>query len=979
MLRMSIEDYEKLVDKIISGKATPQEVSMFAVSTPILPILSKMGILKNKAIVDVIVTDERGNPVPDVEVLLNGETKVTDESGKAEFEFSNTVPPGFVLLRKGTITNKVPFTGCLIGQKILVAGILSERAESPVAFGEDLKKIIDTAYQWRLIKDIESKALAPELANFPQIGVLKRKSDYEYEVYLPCPVEIKVPKFVFKPSVAVPGGPEIPIPSAPKPPTPPSIPQPTPVKGYDVVITVTPSRKVDIPPNSINVSVVAVPIPTFATTAMGEWGKYTFHNVPNGDYKAILTTPFGVQVKEFKVANAPVSISFKVNVPEMHPPSPPQPPVTPPAPPSVPKPPSAGVTFTATGFIAKCPYAVMEVNKVGRCWNWVNKHTYYPFSTLTGYPVWYVKSISGKLNGGPSELNRYITVYVDVMEAGSNKWSRIGEVKVMADEHTKTSYHFNVNKSITQIRFVAENGHYVDYSEVEVVGHPAEAIPPKPPIPAPPVTPPKPPAPPTPPTPPQPKTATIKVAVLPFFGSTPKPYPLPRELVGGEYSVDSSKLISPSPSSTSKYILPKVTVYVDGKSKSGSYGTYTFANLEPGKHTVKVVANGRVFTKTVEVNPGETKIINYSIPVMIRPPTPPPTPKPPTPTPPHVTPKPPAPPTPTPPKPPVTHPPQPIIKPPTPTPPVTPPKPPTPPTPPTPPPECKEGETKVLREGNWEIVKKCVNGKWVVVRKEPILLKPPTPTLPKPPVTHPPQPISPKPPVAPVKPPETGPVLISKPPVSPTKPPYPVKPSPGQLPLKEPIKPSGTVVKVLPPKGATFSFELQALTEVTVYVDGKSKSGSYGTYTFANLEPGKHTVKVVANGKVIYDKVIEVAPGEKKEVSVEVPVTILKGAIAVDIRRGSYAPSTPNITITVDGKSKRATSYGRVEFADLEPKSYTVTIKDNQTGKAITKRVTVVPNKTAVISYEVEGKAPTSTIVVNVEGRPNLPIGRYER
>lgn len=297
MMDIGIDDYEKLVDKIISGNFTPSEVTSFVQNTPILPILTKIGIPTKKSIVSVIVTSENGVPIPSAKVIVAGKTAYTDPTGKAEFTFDDGVPAGVVLITKGEAISRVPFTGISPGNKAVIAAILSNNAESPVMFGDSLKNMINSYYQWKLIQNVEQGVFQPHLSQFPQVGLLKRKSDYEYSVYVPVPVNIKIPAINFTPQISVPGMPN-----------PVSIPSPT---GYTVTLSLNRGNSA---PQSISaqVSLVGISVP-YSKIASGGYGKYTFSNVPPGTYNIVISSPLGVIKRQITVSNSGVNATVNLN------------------------------------------------------------------------------------------------------------------------------------------------------------------------------------------------------------------------------------------------------------------------------------------------------------------------------------------------------------------------------------------------------------------------------------------------------------------------------------------------------------------------------------------------------------------------------------------------------------------------------------------------------------------------------------------
>jgi len=119
-------------------------------------------------------------------------------------------------------------------------------------------------------------------------------------------------------------------------------------------------------------------------------------------------------------------------------------------------------------FEAKCPESVIEVYKVGRCWNWTKTHTYFPFEQLTGTAVWHVDRIDCKLKGGPSELNKRINIQLQVKK--DDKWIPVKTFSVMAYRGEPELFSAEVNDNITGVRFVSDI--YVDYSAIKVYGTP---------------------------------------------------------------------------------------------------------------------------------------------------------------------------------------------------------------------------------------------------------------------------------------------------------------------------------------------------------------------------------------------------------------------------------------------------------------------------------------------------------------------------
>jgi len=126
-----------------------------------------------------------------------------------------------------------------------------------------------------------------------------------------------------------------------------------------------------------------------------------------------------------------------------------------------------------SAFKAKCPESVIETKDIGRCWNWLHTHTYFPFEQLTGKRVWHVFMIDCKLKAGPSELNKRVPIRLEVQKEDGN-WYPITTFQVMAHKGKPESFSAVINADITDVRFVGEGGCFVDYSEIEVYGYPVE-------------------------------------------------------------------------------------------------------------------------------------------------------------------------------------------------------------------------------------------------------------------------------------------------------------------------------------------------------------------------------------------------------------------------------------------------------------------------------------------------------------------------
>jgi len=333
MMTVSLDEYEQLVDRVLSGNFSPEDLMNFVKNTPILPILAKGLAGTNKAIITVIVTDKNGLPVQGAKVLLAGEAKTTDFDGKATFEFPFDVGPGVVLITKGTSISKVPFNGAKVGDRVVLTTMLCKEAESPLAVGESLKDVINTYFQWKLIQDVGEGVFRPDLSQFPQVGILKRKSDYEYQVYIPVPVNIRVPAINFTPSISIPGlppqqpptgGPTSPIvppnqitPIQPPMPPTPGYPQPAPPlhttpMGYQVIVAVVPGENAPrVAPISVTLS--GISNTTFVKTATGSYGVFTFKEVPPGTYKITVNTPTGIMTKNITVTDSNITEKFVVS------------------------------------------------------------------------------------------------------------------------------------------------------------------------------------------------------------------------------------------------------------------------------------------------------------------------------------------------------------------------------------------------------------------------------------------------------------------------------------------------------------------------------------------------------------------------------------------------------------------------------------------------------------------------------------------
>ena len=125
-------------------------------------------------------------------------------------------------------------------------------------------------------------------------------------------------------------------------------------------------------------------------------------------------------------------------------------------------------------FKAKCPESVIETKDIGRCWNYLTTHTYFPFEQLTGKRVWHVFMIDCKLKSGPSEFSSLIPLPIRLEVKKDGKWVPVKTFDVHAHKGEPEPFSAVVNADITDVRFVAEEGCFVDYSEIEVYGYPVE-------------------------------------------------------------------------------------------------------------------------------------------------------------------------------------------------------------------------------------------------------------------------------------------------------------------------------------------------------------------------------------------------------------------------------------------------------------------------------------------------------------------------
>ena len=118
-----------------------------------------------------------------------------------------------------------------------------------------------------------------------------------------------------------------------------------------------------------------------------------------------------------------------------------------------------------------CPKDPVETRVVGRCWNWLKRHTY-RLVELTG-SVWKVTKISGWLNAGPSELNEKVPIKMQIMKYNATTWEDVATYDVMADKstHTPFSYEFDEPVYIRAVRFYSPD-HYVDGSSITLEGEP---------------------------------------------------------------------------------------------------------------------------------------------------------------------------------------------------------------------------------------------------------------------------------------------------------------------------------------------------------------------------------------------------------------------------------------------------------------------------------------------------------------------------